>query len=176
MTEHADETARHADEATGPADETDRPIPSGTDKVEGAGLFALAADEKLRVDAALEEEIDREASRRFPGYSRPVVVAILIAEGAAEAGPKWTNDRKHLSDLTKGYVPPKKLTGQVRVLNGSQQLVSRVAKQQYHGAPGQEVLTASLLLRLGLTRSTGKRPSLDPAVAVAATMLSKRSR
>lgn len=165
-----DTTNDPTDQTTGPDDTTAQPD-------EGTVLFSFAADERLRSDPTLDGEIDREAARRFPGYPRPVVVSILIAEAAREAGPKWSNDHKHLVELTKGYQPPQKIAGEVRVLTGTKQLVARVSKDQYHGAPNTEGLTTSHLLRLGLTISAKKRPVLDPSVAVTATLLKgKRAR
>jgi len=140
----------------------------------GGGLFELDASEKIRIDAMLDPLITIEARRRFPGVARPVVVSILIAEAAAEAGPRWANDRKHLTDLAKGYDPPRKETSEVRMLAGTKAVIAKVCAQQYHGAPGMEGLTASLLLSYGLTRSEKKRPVVDPAYAAVLALLTAK--
>lgn len=140
----------------------------------GARLFDLEASEKIRIDATLDPLITMEAQRRFPGIARPVVVSVLIAEAAAEAGPRWANDRKHLTDLNKGYDPPRKLTAEVRMLAGTKAVIAKVCAAQYHGAPGMDGLTASMLLRYGLLRSEKKRPVIDPAYAAALALLSAK--
>lgn len=140
----------------------------------GARLFELEANEKMRVDAALDTLLTDEAARRFPGIARPVVASILIAEAAAEAGPRWVNDHKHIADLNRGYDPPRKMSVEIRLLAGTKALVSRVCAQQYHGAPGMDGLTASHLLRYGLTRSEKRRPVIDPAYAAAVALLTAK--
>lgn len=140
----------------------------------GSDLFRLDASEKIRIDATLDTLITIEGRRRFPGIARPVVVSVLIAEAAAEAGPRWVNDRKHLSELTKGYDPPTKMSAEIRMLAGTKAVISKVCAAQYHGAPGMDGLTASLLLRYGLTRSEKRRPVVDPAYAAALALLTAK--
>lgn len=168
----ADATIRLVDTTAGPVDPEDAGV--AAEAAPGAALFGLAVSEKIRIDPTLDAEIDAEAARRFPGYSRPVVVAILVAEAAAIAGPKLANEHRHLSDLVKGYAPPAKLPTDTRVLAGTKALVGRVAAKQYPGAPAVEGLTVSLLMRLGLNRSTKKQPVLDPAAALALTLLTAK--
>lgn len=127
-------------------------------------LFSLEAAEKIRVDAGLVDELIAEAARRFPGYPRTVALSVLIAEGAAIAGPKWVNDRKHLSDLTGGWKSGRSLVVQ-KALAGTGALVSKVAAVQWPSADRVDGLCASLLLRVALNQSTKKQPVLDKALA-----------
>lgn len=139
-----------------------------------ARLVGRAADDRLRIDPSLLAELEAEAARRFPGRSMPTVLTVLITEGAAEAMPKWKNDHKHVTAMVRTYTPPARVSHQAKALAGTARLVSKAAGALYHGAPGMEGVTASLLLRLGLDRSTRKQPVVDPAFTAAEEALSGR--
>ena len=152
-------------ETNGHAHATDDTPNATEDRVElGRKLFGLEAADKIRIDAGLVDELVNEAARRFPGFPRTVALSVLIAEGAAIAGPKWVNDRKHLSDLAGGWKSGRSLVVQ-KALAGTSTLVSKVAAAQWPAANGVDGLCASLLLRVALTQSARKQPVLDKALA-----------
>ncbi len=152
-------------ETNGHADATGDTPPATDDRVElSRKVFSLEAADKVRIDAGLVDELVNEAARRFPGYPRTVVLSVLLAEGAAIAGPKWANDRKHLSDLAGSWKSGRSMVVQ-KALAGTSALVSRVSAAQWPAASGVDALCGSLLLRVALNQSVKRQPVLDKALA-----------
>lgn len=128
--------------------------------------------ESIRIDPELQTDIDEVCRDAFPGYDRKVVVSILIATGLGEAAPKWANDRRHISDLVRGYDPSgRKLDLQTNVLAGTSRLIQKAATEQYHGAPGMTPRMASYAIALGIRRLKAIRPVYHPSMGDAAHMI-----
>lgn len=141
-------------------------------------LFALPLGDALRVDAALLPELEEVCQLRWPGIAQGVALAVLLADAYADLSDRWAKSKQHPSEVVRGYTPPQRASSAspLKAAAGSKQLVERLAGQVFFGAPGQETVVASYMLRHGINRARKVRPTVDPALVDALGVLTASRR
>lgn len=150
--------------------------PSESASNPAAALFVLPLGDAIRVDAALLPEVEQARTLRWPGIPAAVVIGVLIADAYSDLKGQW-EQRRHPSEVVRGYSPPARLSAAspVKAVDGTKAIVERLARAVYYGAPGQEAVAASFLLRHGLNRALRGRPVVDPQLVEALAVLTARS-
>jgi hypothetical protein len=98
---------------------------------------------------------------------------VLLADAYSDLAQRWETSKQHPSEVVRGYSPPQRASSAspLKAAAGSKQLVERLSAAVFFGAPGQETVVASFMLRHGINRARKVRPTVDPALVDALGVL-----